>query len=37
LLEERPHLERDSPYVCPSNSRTGIEVDAQLVWMVEIA
>ena len=37
LVEERPHLERDPPNVLPGDARPGVEIDAQLVGVIEVA
>src|SRR6202171_2202077 len=37
LIQKRLHLERDRAHVRPTDARTRIEIDPQLVRMVEIA
>jgi hypothetical protein len=37
LFEQRPHFQRDAAEIGPGDARRGIEIDAELVRMIEIA
>ena len=37
LFEQRAHFQRDAAEIGPGDARRGIEIDAELVRMIEIA